>query len=49
MYAVIERDRDGKEKVVKRTSNFIAAHDFAESLNEDMEDNGCSYSVRECK
>lgn len=49
MYAVIERDRDGKEKVVKRTKYFIAAHDFAESLNEDMEDNGCSYSVRECK
>jgi hypothetical protein len=48
MYAVIERDRDGKEKVVKRTRYFIAAHDFAESLNEDMEDNGCSYSVREC-
>ena len=46
MYAVIERDRDGKEKVVKRTRYFIAAHDFAESLNEDMEDNGCNYLVR---
>lgn len=49
MYAVIERDRDGKEKVVCRRNSFIAANDTAQSLEEDMNDNGCSYSVRECK
>lgn len=49
MYSVIERDRDGKEKVVCRKNSFIAAYDTAQSLEEDMEDNGCSYSVRECK
>lgn len=46
MYCVIERDRDGKEKVIKRTKYFIAANDLAQSLDEDMNDNGCNYFVR---
>jgi hypothetical protein len=46
MYAVIERNREGNEKVIRRTNNFIAANDFAQSLEEDMEDNGCNYFVR---
>lgn len=46
MYAVIERNRDGKEKVVCRRNSFIAANDTAQSLEEDMNDNGCNYLVR---
>ena len=46
MYCVIERDRDGNEKVINRTKYFIAANDFAQSLEEDMNDNGCNYFVR---
>lgn len=46
MYAVIERNREGNEKVIRRTNNFLAANDFAQSLEEDMNDNGCNYLVR---
>ncbi len=46
MYAVIERDRDGNEKVVCRRNSFIAANDIAQSLEEDMDDNGCTYFAR---
>lgn len=46
MYAVIERDQQGKEKVVCRKSSFLAAHDIAQSLEEDMDDNECTYFAR---
>ena len=46
MYAVIERDRDGKENVVKKMKFFVNARDYAESLDEDTGDNGCNYLVR---
>ena len=46
MYAVIERDRDGKEKVVNKMCYFVNARDYAESLDEDTGDNGCNYLVR---
>lgn len=46
MYAVIERDRDGKEKVVKKMKFFVNARDYAESLDEDTGDNGRNYLVR---
>jgi len=46
MYAVIERDRDGKEKVVKKMYYFVNAIDYAEALDEDTGDNGCNYLVR---
>lgn len=46
MYAVIERNRDGKEKVVKKMKFFVNARDYAESLDEDTGDNGCNYLVR---
>ena len=46
MYAVIERNRDGKEKVVKKMHYFVNARDYAEALGEDTGDNGCNYLVR---
>jgi len=46
MYAVIERDSDGKEKVVKKMHYFVNARDYAEALDEDTGDNGCNYLVR---
>lgn len=46
MYAVIERNRDGKENVVKKMKFFVNARDYAESLDEDTGDNGCNYLVR---
>ena len=45
MYAVIERDRDGNEKVVKKMHYFVNARDYAEALGEDTGDNGCNYLV----
>lgn len=46
MYAVIERDRDGNEKVVNKMNYFVNARDYAEALDEDTGDNGCNYLVR---
>ena len=46
MYAVIERDRDGNEKVVKKMHYFVNARDSAEALDEDTGDNGLNYLVR---
>ena len=46
MYAIIERSRDGKEKVVKKINFFVNARDYAEALDEDTCDNGCNYLVR---
>lgn len=46
MYAVIERNRDGNEKVVKKMKFFVNARDYAEALDEDTGDNGCNYLVR---
>lgn len=46
MYAVIERNRDGKEKVVKKIHYFVNAIDYAEALDEDTGDNGFNYLVR---
>lgn len=46
MYVVIERDRDGNEKFVKKMKNFLNARDYAEALAEDTGDNGCNYLVR---
>ena len=46
MYAVIERDRNGNEKVVKKMNFFVNARDYAEALDEDTGDNGCNYLVR---
>lgn len=46
MYVVIERDRDGNEKFVKKMKNFLNARDYAEALAEDTGDNGSNYLVR---
>ena len=46
MYAAIERDRNGNEKVVKKLHYFVNARDYAEALDEDTGDNGCNYHVR---
>ena len=46
MYAVIERDRDGNEKVVKKMHYFVNTRDYAEALDEDTGDNGLNYLVR---
>lgn len=46
MYAVIKNFMNGDKKVVYKTADLLQARDYAESLNEDFDDqDGAHYTV----
>ena len=48
MFGVFKRYIDGTEELIARTGNWLKAHDYADSLNEDWDDpDGATYSVKE--
>ena len=48
MFGVFKRNPDGTEELVARSGDWLKAHDYADSLNEDWDDpDGATYLVKE--
>lgn len=48
MFGVFKRNQDGTEELVARSGDWLKAHDYADSLNEDRNGpDGATYQVKE--
>lgn len=48
MFGIFKRNPDGTEELVARSGDWLKAHDYADSLNEERNDpDGTTYLVKE--